>query len=102
MNACLVAPLVEELVFRGYFYGIMKRYTGTMFAAFVTSAIFAVAHQSLLALLPLWGFALFLTFFYETSRCLWVPIGIHALFNAINVVLILMGLGGEAPAEGGG
>ncbi|MCB1231368.1 MAG: CPBP family intramembrane metalloprotease [Verrucomicrobiae bacterium] len=95
-NACLVAPIVEELVFRGYFYGIMKRYTGAMFAAFVTAAIFAAAHQSLLALLPLWAFALFLTLFYEGSRSLWVPIGIHAVFNAANIALIVMGVGSDA------
>ncbi len=95
LNACLVAPLVEELVFRGYFYGILKRYTGAMFSAFITGAIFAVAHQSLLALIPLWGFALFLTLFYESSRSLWVPIGIHAVFNTVNVVLILLGVGGD-------
>lgn len=98
VNACLMAPVVEELVFRGYFYGIMKRRTGAMFAAFVTGAIFAVAHQSLLALLPLWGFALFLTLFYEASRSLWVPIGIHAVFNAVNVSFILLGIGGDGGA----
>lgn len=99
-NACLMAPVVEELVFRGYFYGIMKRHTGAMFAAFVTGAIFAVAHQSLLALLPLWGFALFLTLFYEASRSLWVPIGIHAVFNAANVSFILFGFGGDGGGAG--
>ena len=96
LNACLLAPFVEELVFRGYFYGIMKRYTGAMFAAFVTGGLFAVAHQNLLALLPLWGFALFLTLFYEGSRSLWVPIGIHAAFNTANVLFIVLGVGGES------
>ena len=95
LNACLLAPFVEELVFRGYFYGIMKRYTGAMFAAFVTGGLFAVAHQNLLALLPLWGFSLFLTLFYEGSRSLWVPIGIHAAFNTANVLLIVLGVGGD-------
>lgn len=93
VNACLVAPFVEELVFRGFFYGVLKRHTSAMFAAFVTAAIFAVAHQNILALLPLWGLALFLTLFYEASRCLWVPIGMHAIFNAVNVTLILLGYG---------
>lgn len=101
LNACILAPVVEELVFRGYLYGVMKKFTGAMFAAFVSGALFSVAHQNLLALLPLWGFALLLTFFYETSRCLWVPIGIHALFNAINVSLILAGVGGEPVPAGG-
>ena len=101
LNACILAPVVEELVFRGYFYGVMKKFTGAMFAAFVSGALFSVAHQNLLALLPLWGFALLLTFFYETTRCLWVPIGIHALFNAINVSLILSGVGGDPTPAGG-
>jgi membrane protease YdiL (CAAX protease family) len=92
-NAVLVAPLVEEIVFRGYFYGVMKRHTSAMFAAFITGAIFAAAHQNILALLPLWGLAMFLTLFYEASRSLWVPIGMHAAFNAVNVALILIGFG---------
>ncbi|MCB1061787.1 MAG: CPBP family intramembrane metalloprotease [Verrucomicrobiae bacterium] len=95
INACLVAPVIEELVFRGYCYGVMKRFTGAMFAAFVTSALFAVAHQSILALLPLFGFALFLNLFYESSRSIWVPMGVHSVFNIVNVALILSGVGGE-------
>lgn len=95
-NAVLVAPVVEEIVFRGYFYGVMKRHTSALFAAFVTAAIFAAAHQNLLALIPLFGLALLFTLFYEASRCLWVPIGIHAAFNATNVVLILSGFGETA------
>lgn len=89
-NACLVAPVVEEIVFRGYLYGVLKRFTGPMFGAFISSALFAAAHQNLVALLPLWGLALFLTTFYEATRSLWVPIGIHAVFNAVNVTLLLL------------
>lgn len=93
LNAVLVAPLVEEVVFRGYFYGVMKHHTSAMFAAFTTAAIFAAAHQNVLALLPLWGLALLLTLAYEAGRCLWIPIGMHAIFNAVNVTLILLGFG---------
>ena len=95
-NAVLIAPVVEEIVFRGYFYGVMKRHTSAMFAAFTTAAIFAAAHQNLLALIPLFGLALIFTLFYEASRSLWVPIGMHAAFNATNVILILTGFGETA------
>ena len=92
-NAIFFAPIVEEFVFRGYFYGVLKRHTSAMFSAFITAALFSVAHQNILALLPLWGLALFFTLFYEATRCLWVPIGMHAVFNAVNILLILIGVG---------
>lgn len=92
--ACVVAPLVEELLFRGYFYGVVKRFTSPLFAATVTSALFAVVHVNLPALVPLWLFALILTLSYEATRCLWVPICIHAMFNGINIVLLFWEVGG--------
>lgn len=97
LNAVFIAPVVEEVVFRGYFYGALKRKTSALFSAFITAALFSAAHNNVLAFLPLFGFALFLTLFYEASRSLWVPIGMHATFNAVNVALILAGFG-----DGGG
>jgi membrane protease YdiL (CAAX protease family) len=92
-NAVLIAPIVEEVVFRGYFYGALKQKTSALFSAFITAALFSAAHNNVLAFLPLFGFALCLTLFYEASRSLWVPIGMHATFNAVNVGLILAGFG---------
>ena len=84
--ACVAAPLVEETLFRGYLYGVLKRFSSPLFAGLISSALFAVVHMNLPALMPLWLFAILLTLAYEMTRCLWVPILIHALFNAVNVV----------------
>ena len=86
--ACVAAPIVEETLFRGYFYGVLKRFSSPIFAAMISSALFAVVHLNLPALVPLWTFALILTLSYELTRCLWVPILIHALFNAVNVSML--------------
>ena len=85
---CIVAPVVEEILFRGYFYGVLKRFTSPVFAVLISSALFAVVHVNLPALVPLWVFAIILTISYELSGCLWVPITIHALFNTTNVTLL--------------
>ncbi|MEX2579926.1 MAG: CPBP family intramembrane glutamic endopeptidase [Verrucomicrobiales bacterium] len=90
LTACVVAPVVEELLFRGYMYGVVKRFTGPVFSAVVIGALFAVVHGNLPALLPLWGFSIMLCAAYEITRCLWVPIGMHALFNGANIVLMLV------------
>ncbi|MEM7697496.1 MAG: type II CAAX endopeptidase family protein [Verrucomicrobiota bacterium] len=87
--ACIAAPIVEEFLFRGYFYGVIKQYTGPIFAMIVIGALFAVVHGNLPALLPLWAFSIILTLTYEWTRCLWVPVGIHAVFNLTNIILLL-------------
>lgn len=89
INACLLAPFAEEVLFRGYLYGVMKRYTGPFFAMVVVGLLFAVVHLNIAALLPLWLFAILLTLAYEYSGSLWVPVGVHALFNTFNVVMML-------------
>ena len=91
MNACLVAPFAEEILFRGYLYAAVKRYTGPIFSTVIVSLLFAVVHLNIPALWPLWLFGILLTLSYELSGSLWVPIGIHALFNTFNVALMLAG-----------
>lgn len=88
--ACVAAPLVEELLFRGYMYGAVKQATNPIFAAVVIGALFSVVHGNLPALLPLWGFSILLCLAYEWTRCLWVPIGMHAFFNAANIVFMFV------------
>ncbi len=97
VSACIAAPVVEELVFRGYIYGVLKKFTNPLFAMVVAGALFAVVHMNLPALLPLWILAVLLTLSYELSGSLWVPIGIHAGFNTFSVVAMLNGWGDAAP-----
>lgn len=88
-STCLVAPVVEETLFRGYFYPVVKRYTDRSFSALFTSTVFAVVHMNVLSLAPLLALAVCFTVAYEVTGCLWVPIAMHAIFNTVNVVLIL-------------
>ncbi len=92
-TACVVAPFVEEFLFRGYMYGVVKRFTNPLFSAVITGGLFAVVHGNLPALLPLWGFAILLAAAYEFTKCLWVSVGIHGLFNIANIVLMMRGDG---------
>jgi membrane protease YdiL (CAAX protease family) len=79
----LVAPATEEFLFRGYFYGVLRRYLGGLPALILTSALFASIHLSLPSFLPLFVLASCLTLAYEATGSLWTPILMHALFNAI-------------------
>lgn len=87
--ACVAAPVVEEFLFRGYMYRTLKCATSPLFSAVIVGALFAVVHCNLPALMPLWSFSILLTVVYELSGCLWVSVGTHAFFNAVNIVIML-------------
>ena len=88
--AVIVAPLVEELLFRGFIYGVIKRYTDAWFAALCSALLFAVVHFHVGSLLPLAVLALLLCAAYELSGSLLVPMLMHALFNLISLALLLL------------
>jgi membrane protease YdiL (CAAX protease family) len=85
--AVIAAPLCEEIVFRGYFYPVLKRTAGTWAAAFSSALVFAAAHGSLTALLPLFLFGLVLVFVYEKTGSIWAPIAVHFCFNGLTVLV---------------
>jgi len=88
--AVVVAPLVEELIFRGFIYGVIKRYTDAWFAALCSALLFAVVHFHVGSLLPLAVLALLLCAAYELSGSLLVPMLLHALFNLTSLALLLL------------
>ena len=85
--ACVGAPLAEEVVFRGYIYAAVKRFTNIPFAVIFTGLLFGAVHGNLLALLPLTVLGIVLALAYEYTGSLWAPIAIHFCFNAATVVI---------------
>jgi len=81
--ASLVAPVAEEFLFRGYFYGVLKRHVGAVPAMLFTAALFAAIHMSAPVFLPLFVLAVCLTLAYEATGSLLVPMLMHALFNSV-------------------
>ena len=92
-TAIVVAPVTEEIIFRGYLYAVFKRFSDRFFAAIVTSLLFAAVHGNVPGTLPLFVLAILLTVSYELTGCLWVPIVVHATFNLISSLAILSGAG---------
>jgi membrane protease YdiL (CAAX protease family) len=84
--AIVIAPLAEEFFFRGFLYGVLKRYAGALPALVFTGVAFALIHLHVPSLLPLFLLACVLTLAYELSGSLLVPMAMHALFNAITLV----------------
>lgn len=90
ISAVVLAPLGEELIFRGFLYGVSKKYTGPIFSIITSSLIFAVVHGHAPILLPLFIVGAILAIIYELSGSLWTSIILHSLFNLINVIHMVM------------
>lgn len=97
--AVIVAPICEEVVFRGYLYPVAKRFAGPWVAGLCTALIFSAAHCNLAALFPLFVFGLVLVALYEFTGSIWAPIATHFLFNAATVAIQMLLRFIELPAN---
>ena len=83
VTGIFVAPALEELLFRGYIYGTLRRYIGPVAGMILSGALFALIHVNGVALPALFVLAICLTLAYEATGSLLAPMAMHATFNAI-------------------
>ena len=90
LAAGLTAPVFEELLFRGMALPLAARGAGAAPAVIGTAAAFALIHLHAAAVLPLFMLAVFLSIAYIYTRSLSAVIAMHALFNLVNIALLLL------------
>lgn len=96
-TAAIVAPVCEEIVFRGYLYPVAKRFTGPWVSGVCTALVFSAAHGNMAALLPLFVFGMVLAALYEFTGSIWAPIAVHFLFNSATVAIQMLVRFGVVP-----
>ena len=86
----VLAPLVEEIFFRGFlFQGFRQKYDWII-AALLSSAIFAAAHLDLVALIPTFILGCLLAYVYHRSNSVWPGVILHVLVNAFGLCAALV------------
>jgi membrane protease YdiL (CAAX protease family) len=86
--AVVLAPIVEETIFRGCIYRFLKSQTTLLPAQIISGVFFAVMHGNLMSLLPLVVVGLLLARVYEKSGNLLVPICFHGFFNGFSLLML--------------
>jgi membrane protease YdiL (CAAX protease family) len=80
----VVAPFVEELVFRGMLLRSMQPYAGTAGSIILSSAVFAILHPQLpMGFLSIFGLGVFFALLYRLTGSLWPSIIAHAINNGV-------------------
>ena len=95
VSATLVAPVLEELVYRGLMQtALLAALPGRHWlVVFITSAAWALVHMGgvpVQGIVALFVFGLVLGYMYEKTGSLWPSIVCHCLFNVFNIVLALV------------
>ena len=96
-TAVLVAPLVEETIFRGYLYPVAARSFGVVGGVVFTGAVFGLLHGS-----QLWGgwwqigllvcVGILFTFARASTRTNVSSFLLHVSYNSVQVIAVLVSL----------
>ena len=88
LSVVVMAPICEELLFRGVIYPSLRDLGHPRLAIAASSLLFAAIHGSLALMLPLTVLAVILVWLYEKTGSIVAPILMHAAFNAVNFAMI--------------
>jgi uncharacterized protein len=86
--AVVIAPIAEEFIFRFFIYGVLRRYFGIAIGLAFNSLLFAAAHTHLPSAAPLFVLGGCFTVAYEWSGSILVSMGMHALFNSVQLIFL--------------
>ena len=86
--AGLFSPIVEELIFRGLLYPMLKKHIGVFWGCVLSSLLFSYIHDNVLSFALLFLFSVYLTMIYERNNNLIIPIACHAFFNIFMLSLL--------------
>jgi uncharacterized protein len=94
-SVIFLVPVIEELLFRGFFQNWLKKFMGRWNAVALTSVVFAIFHfapaqgmGNIELIVSLFVLSCFLGFIYERQKSIWAPISLHAIFNSFSLLLI--------------
>lgn len=86
LSAVIVAPIVEEVFFRGFLFAAFRQRHGWVKAALISSALFALIHLQPVAIPPIFLLGFFFAYLYHHSNSIWLPILMHGLVNLWGVI----------------
>jgi len=84
------APLVEELVYRGFIQGGLQSQIGSTWALIITSAWFTVVHLEPIEFPGLFAFAIVLGLCYRRTQRVGLSMVTHLAFNATGLLLVAL------------
>lgn len=88
--AVVLAPIAEEIYFRGYAYNLIKEKAGVNAGIIISGLYFGVAHLDPISFPLLSILGMMLAYIYEKTRSLLVVIIVHFIINSGSILLAFL------------
>ncbi len=92
VSVMALAPLSEELFFRGFLFRALQGRAGLVPGMGLSALAFSVFHLNVGVVVPFFAIGLIFAWAYYASGSLWTTIAAHTIFNAISFVATLAGV----------
>ncbi|MCP5006951.1 MAG: CPBP family intramembrane metalloprotease [Planctomycetes bacterium] len=86
----LAAPIVEEILFRGFLQPVIRPVVGKTMTIIISGGLFAMVHLNAHVFLQIFILGLLLAYLFEQTKSLIAPITVHLLHNTTTLVFLLL------------
>ncbi len=96
ISACIFAPIMEEVIFRGFFLNRMAYKWGMKRAIIISSLIFGFGHIDVIGAFL---FGVVMCLLYIKTKSLWTNIIVHALNNTVVTIIQFSNSSAQEPVK---
>lgn len=86
----ILAPLVEEAIFRGFLFTRLRQHLQFWWTALIVSLVFGLVHLQWNVGVDVFALSLVLCYAREKTGSIWAGVGIHIIKNAIAFSILFM------------
>ena len=88
--AAVFGPVAEEIFFRGFMYGAIRKTLGVFWGMVITAAVFSFLHAHIVGFLPIMALGMLLAYLYEKTGSLVPSMAVHIFHNVGMVLLVFL------------
>jgi len=90
LTLVIIAPIAEELLFRGYLYGKLRKSVPMWLAILMTSTLFAIVHGQWNVAIDVFALSLVMFGLREITGSIWAGVILHTMKNALAFYLLFI------------
>lgn len=98
VSLAIIPPIVEEIMFRGFLYGGLRKHTTVLWSAIITAIIFAAPHATQstdggvlwIAAIDTFILSLVLTYLREKTTSIYAGMIVHAVKNSVAFLFVFI------------
>lgn len=86
----VLAPIAEEVLFRGYLYGKLRTYTGVIVASLLTSVLFGAVHMQWNVAIDTFVLSVVMCGLREATGSIWAGTMVHIIKNGLAFFILFI------------